>query len=240
MNPDALAELEQERRFLLRSITDLEREHDAGDVDDDDYAVLRDGYTARAAIVLRSIEEGARPARAPSRSSSARVALWVVLVIAVAVGAGVLVARASGQRLSGQTITGGQTIDEVPAKLSLAREAYGGGSYQMAAQLYQEVLAIDPGNLEARTYIGWLLALSAGGASPDAAQIALDQARLNFEMVIESDPAYADAHCLYAVMAARLLPEPDVPLAREQGEQCLAADPPAEMREMIQSFVDSL
>ena len=31
---DRLAALEEERRFLLRSLTDLEREHDAGDVDD--------------------------------------------------------------------------------------------------------------------------------------------------------------------------------------------------------------
>jgi tetratricopeptide (TPR) repeat protein len=240
MNPDALAELEEERRFLLRSITDLEREHDAGDVDDEDYTVLRDGYTARAAIVLRSIEEGRRPAAERAGGSRLRVAVWVTVVIAVAIGAGVLVARASGQRLSGQTITGGQTIDEVPAKLSLAREAYGDGSYQIAAQLYQEVLAIDPENLEARTYIGWLLALSAGGASPDAAGLALEQARRNFEAVIASDPTYADAHCLYAVMAARLLPEPDTALAREQGELCLDADPPADMRGMIQSFVDSL
>ena len=66
MNPDRLAELEDERRFLLRSLRDLDAELDAGDVDIDDYATLRDGYTKRAADVLRDIEEGqgraARPA----------------------------------------------------------------------------------------------------------------------------------------------------------------------------------
>jgi hypothetical protein len=58
MNPDQLGELEEERRFLLRSLTDLERELEAGDVDSHDYEVLRDGYTARAAAVIRQIDEG--------------------------------------------------------------------------------------------------------------------------------------------------------------------------------------
>ena len=58
MNPDRLAELEDERRFLLRSLRDLDAEHAAGDVDDHDYATLRDGYTKRAADVLRAIEAG--------------------------------------------------------------------------------------------------------------------------------------------------------------------------------------
>jgi hypothetical protein len=37
VNPDQLAELEEQRRFLLRSLTDLDREHQYGDVDDHDY-----------------------------------------------------------------------------------------------------------------------------------------------------------------------------------------------------------
>ena len=240
MNPDALAELEEERRFLLRSLTDLDRELAAGDVDDADYEVLRDGYTARAAAVLRSIEEGTAALRAPRRRPWWKVAVWVVAVVALAAGAGLLVARASGQRLSGQTMTGGQTIDDVPAKLSQARSALATGEFQTAAERYREVQTLDPGNLEARTYTGWLLALSAGNASPDAGAIALEQARANFEAVIAADPTYADAHCLYAVMAARLLPEPDLDLAREQGEACLAAGPPAEMRQLVEAFVDSL
>ena len=66
MDPDRLASLEEERRFLLRSLADLEREHDAGDVDEPDYRELRDGYTARTAAILRAIESGR--ATAPSWS----------------------------------------------------------------------------------------------------------------------------------------------------------------------------
>ena len=50
--------LQQEREFLLRSLRDLEAEHQAGDIDETDYGSLRDDYTARAAAVLRAIEKG--------------------------------------------------------------------------------------------------------------------------------------------------------------------------------------
>ena len=49
--------LEEDREYLLRSLDDLEREHDAGDLDDADYQVLKEDYTARAAEVLRALGE---------------------------------------------------------------------------------------------------------------------------------------------------------------------------------------
>ena len=56
-DPDARAELEEERDFLLRSLDDLEAERTAGELDEDDYRNLKDGYTARAAEVLRALDE---------------------------------------------------------------------------------------------------------------------------------------------------------------------------------------
>jgi len=47
--------LEDDREYLLRSLDDLEREHDAGDLDDADYKALKEDYTARAAQVLRAL-----------------------------------------------------------------------------------------------------------------------------------------------------------------------------------------
>ncbi|MSZ97169.1 MAG: hypothetical protein F2579_06940, partial [Actinobacteria bacterium] len=46
-------ELRAEQEFLLNSLRDLEREKAAGDIDNADYATLRDGYIARAATVTR-------------------------------------------------------------------------------------------------------------------------------------------------------------------------------------------
>ena len=84
LDPDALAALEEEREFLLRSIADLEREHDAGDIDDADFEALRDDYTTRTAEVLRAIDErreafiDARTKRSPGRMLAVIVAVALV------------------------------------------------------------------------------------------------------------------------------------------------------------------
>ena len=93
LDPDALAALEEERDFLLRSLDDLEREHDAGDVDDVDYAELKDDYTARAAAVLRAIDDR-RALASQSRPSRSWLRLVAVLAfVAVAAGVGGRAAR---------------------------------------------------------------------------------------------------------------------------------------------------
>lgn len=52
----SVEELKGEREILQLSLEDLEREHDAGDLSDEDYGLLRDRYTARCAQVLRALE----------------------------------------------------------------------------------------------------------------------------------------------------------------------------------------
>ena len=74
---DELARLEEERRFLLRSLDDLEREHDAGDIDEADYHTLKDDYTRRAVTVLRAIEAG-RASFAPHPRRAGRTVIIVV------------------------------------------------------------------------------------------------------------------------------------------------------------------
>jgi uncharacterized protein (TIGR02996 family) len=105
-DPDALASLESERDFLLRSIADLESEREAGNLDDDRYHALKDDYTARAAAVLRSIEENRETAQAPVPVPRKRRLLTggaVLVFLAVAVLA---LAASTGNRRDGQTITG--------------------------------------------------------------------------------------------------------------------------------------
>ena len=89
------------------ALADLEREHDAGDLDDGDYQTLKDGYTQRAAVVLRAIDEGrrAQPPRPARRWSRTLLAAGSVAVLAVALG--VAVSRFAGQRLPGETVSGG-------------------------------------------------------------------------------------------------------------------------------------
>lgn len=239
MNPDERAALEEERRFLLRSLADLEREHDAGDVSDEDHAVLRDGYTARAAVVLRAIEQDAvARTTAPKRRWSVTAA-WVVAVVLLASAAGWLVARSYGQRTPGQSITGGQPVDEVTAKLAEARSAFM-TSPTTALVLYQDVLALEPDNPEARTYLGWLLAQSSQSIEGDAKTAALDAAVQLLSEVTTDTPNYTDAHCFLAVVAGRYLDPIDADLALTQGAVCMANDPTGMTSQLVGPLMDEL
>jgi len=236
VNPDRLAELEEERRFLLDSIRDLEREHAVGDVDDHDFQVLRDGYVARAATVLRAIEDGR--STLPPKPSRAWWHLPVIVggTLVVAVLLGLFVARSAGQRLPGQTLTGGQPADEVAVKLAEARQLLN-TDVTGALALYADVRAIEPTNVEARTYTAWLLVLNGAQAG---SQPQVQQAIALLQEAAALDPTYADARCLLAVANGRFLDPPDAPAAIAAGDACLAADPPRDMVAMVRQLVDSL
>src|SRR5215471_13175813 len=100
-------ELEAERDFLLKSLDDLELEHESGGIDDESYESLHDDYTARAAAVIRAMRDGVDARPAPVRRPPAkRRAAVIAGVVAFALVVGVVLASAAGIRLPGQTITG--------------------------------------------------------------------------------------------------------------------------------------
>jgi predicted Zn-dependent protease len=231
VNPDQLAELEEQRRFLLHSITDLDREHQYGDVDDHDYATLRDGYTARAATVLRTIEASHELMTRPRPRRPKVVAAWLIGTLAIASVAGWLVAHTSGQRLPGQSITGGLPGDEVALKLAEARQFLNVDA-QQAISRYQQVLELDPKNAEAMTYTGWLIAQSGPTAAPAGAEI--------LRNAIALDPTYADPHCFLAITSANFLQPADTATARTEAQACLDNNPPSQMVALIQSFAARL
>lgn len=231
MNPDQLAELEEQRRFLLRSITDLDREHQFGDVDDRDYETLRDGYTARAASVMRSIDGGQAESRRRRPRRPSVLAAWVLGTLLVASLAGWLVARTSGQRLPGQSISGGLPGDEVATKLAEARQ-FLGVDPQQAIVRYQQVRELDPNNAEALTYMGWLVAQNGSGAAASGAAL--------LRGAIKLDPTYADPHCFLAITSADFLQPPDIETARSEAQACLNNNPPSQMVDLIRGFVAKL
>jgi hypothetical protein len=174
------SELEDERDFLLRSLQDLEREHQAGDLGEEDYRALRDSYTVRTAAVLRALEDvdvptdsagarrdgDARPtapethAQKQGTSRARRKVYLVVGAVAVfAVVAAVLVATQSGARLPGETISGGVTLSAGRAlqrTLDQAETLEQEGNAPEALQLYRQVLAAEPDNVQALSEAGWL------------------------------------------------------------------------------------
>ena len=237
MNPDQLAELEDERRFLLRSLRDLDAELAAGDVDRVDYETLRDGYTKRAADVLRGIEDGkaALPSRRPRRR--ARAAAVVVGVLVVAAGIGILAARSSGERTAGDTITGGVPGREDTAALLSQARGLLGGDPRLAQDAYALVLDREPDNAEALTYSAWLLYFASAGASPDLRDVAVATAKEQLARAVAVDPAYPDPHCFLAVIAADA--DADMATARTEADACLANDPPAQVRELVEGMFDA-
>ena len=94
---DALADLEEQRRFLLQSLKDLDRERDAGDIDEDDYCTLKDDYTARAAAVLHAIDQGKTGLAEGGRRLLAEDEHLLVGLVAGVVGERVAARLASGE-----------------------------------------------------------------------------------------------------------------------------------------------
>ncbi|MBV9411173.1 MAG: tetratricopeptide repeat protein [Acidimicrobiia bacterium] len=227
---DALADLEEQRRFLLQSLKDLDSEHEAGDIDEGDYRTLKDDYTARAAAVLHAIDERkaglARKQRGAKRKRSTKVmALVVAGVVVVGVGAGVLVASSSGQRVPGQTATG-NVPSTVTDQLAAAQQDIAQGKAVDALKLYDQVLKQDPNNGEALTFRGWIL---------ESANLH-DEALTSLNKAIAVDPSFAMAH--YFKGAVLFEGKNDPAAAVKEFEAFLASNPPADAAKTAQDALN--
>ncbi|MDH3706296.1 MAG: tetratricopeptide repeat protein [Acidimicrobiia bacterium] len=194
-----MTELEEQRDHLLASLDDLDEEYAAGDLDDDDYRTLRADYTARAAAVIRALDDGdaAAPASDPVPDHDegngrrwARAAAWTAGVAVLSVLAGVLIAQASGSR--GSTGVGSGDIRQSSRVLLFeAGEAAATGDLDKAIERYDEVLEVEPANVEAFTYRGW-----SRWQQGDAEAAADDLAE-----AVAIDGDYPDARVFSAVVA---------------------------------------
>jgi tetratricopeptide (TPR) repeat protein len=209
-----LAALEEEREFLLRSLEDLEREYAAGDVDDSDFEELKDDYTARAAAVIRAIEDRAEAVKSlrPQRNWQ-RTALGLFLVGVMAVGASWAVFRNAGTRAPGQGLTGDIRQDssnlilqaqgltgQAQASLQAGDFAKALKQFESAVQSYDKALEISPENVEAMTYRGWVLHTIALSSEPSVAAELDRQAREYLDEAIAIDPLYSDARVFRAIL----------------------------------------
>ncbi len=240
MNPDRLAELEDERRFLLRSLRDLDAELAAGDVDERDYETLRDGYTKRAADVLRDIEEGKRRAAAAARAALAATARrrrrgarsWR------SAPGGSWPAR-PGSGSAGDEITGGVAQRRRRRAPGQGAQRCSASTRARAQALYEQVLAERPDHPEALTYSGWLLFTASSGASDElrAAAVGARQGA--------AGPGRRRRRRRTPTRTASWPSSPPTPTttiatARTEVDQCLALDPPAEVRALVEQFAATL
>ena len=233
LGPDELVALEEQRSFLLASLRDLEAEHDAGDIDDGDYAGLNDDYTARAAAVIRAIEghHALVAARRRPVSWSRRLGA-VAAVVVIAIGAGVFVARSAGQRTAGDTITGG-TRQSTRDQLLTARQLQAQRDYDGAIKVYDQVLQTDPVNVEALSFRGWMFRLKALQAGSGDQVELLKQAIKGEGDALAAQPGDGPALVFLAVLYGDLQ-QPQKAL--DTLAQAPARAIPDEMSSLVESF----
>lgn len=227
--------LRDELNFLLNSLRDLEKERAAGDIDDIDYETLRDGYVARAAALSREIEGIEKKADAAPPKWSRRI-VAAAIVVALGIGGGVLLARNSGQRIPGETFTGG--IEQSTANLLANARQLNFSDPVRAIELYSEVLKLEPDNVEALTYRSWMLALSSRDSEGSVKQLALTTAVTDLIRAQRSDPSYPDSYCFLGIVYFRFLEQAS--LAKQQLDVCASMNPPASVSSFVNAIVDEV
>ncbi len=220
---ERLRSLHERRDFLLRSIDDLEREHEAGDLTDADFNLLHRDYSRRAADVLKELDAVGPPEPEPltelqvaiqRKARLLRVFAWVGIV-AFAVFSGVAVAKIAGLRTGNDGLTG--TVRSAGANTTAAKveELVRAGRDSMAAdpvtaiRSFDEAVALDPTQVEALTYGGWLLRLVSRSASNDTERTELLNGAIErLDRAINTDPGYADARAFRGIIRFRDLNDP--------------------------------
>jgi cytochrome c-type biogenesis protein CcmH/NrfG len=212
---DERSRLVAERDVLLQSLDDLENERLAGGIDEESYRALHDDYTARAAAVIRALRDGvdARPSE-PKPTRSRRVVV-VTAIVVFAVGAGVALAAAVGDRLPGETSSGNspttrgsdQTANAVRKRLEdaitrnpndvtsrtlLARLLAENGDLAAALRQYDEIIRIDPTSAEAYAESGRIVYFARQ----------YDDARARLDTALMLNPEFADARFFRAIVLA--------------------------------------
>jgi len=130
--------------------------------------------------------------------------LTVTLFVIVGVGAGAIVARSSGQRLSRDSITG-DIATTSRTQLDDAQELALSDPLE-SIKLYDKVIADDPANVEAIAYRNWTLyrAVVAADGTEDVQRQALEGLR----QATVLDPKYADAWAFRGVLELRVANDP--------------------------------
>jgi tetratricopeptide (TPR) repeat protein len=222
-----------DRSFLVRSLADLDAEHAAGDLDDVDFAELRARYEAKLAA-LDDATDRSGPGTGPQdgrdrdqndegagrrRGGRRSVVVTIVVVLAVGLGGGFAVARSSGARKPGETVTG--TVPSTSAqKLAEAAQLASDGKVLDALKVYDAVLKENPRDVRALTYKGWLLRnVGVESNEPALATQGVDY----LDQATELDPRFAEAWLFRGIVYLR--DDDDPAKATEALKAALASDP---------------
>ena len=214
--------LNDEREFLRRSLDDAAREHEAGDLSDEDYSVLAARDSSRLAAVEAELALlGPEPSEPPEVASSAhskttpateRTAfpLWRRVGIAascllIAAGVVILVVHFVQGRQPGEVSSGSISVSEaqqLEQQLGQAQSlaaAGGPSNQQKALALYNDVLGQDPSNPAALAGAGWIMwNLGTNSHVPGL----VEDGRAEVTRAVKVSPTYYQAHLYLGLILA--------------------------------------
>jgi tetratricopeptide (TPR) repeat protein len=239
--------LTDQREFLERSLDDAARERDAGDLSDEDYAVLlaRDsgrlddveaelaalgpestpGRSGGAEDPGQAEPRGAPEAAVPRASMSPWRKVGVVLsFLLILLGVGLLLTHVLQSAQAGQPLSGSVTQSRqqlIAQQLNQALEANNSGDVGTALNLYDKVLTEDPSNANALAYAGYLQ-WSIGAKSHVANLVKIGRAEI--EKALQVAPTNYEAHLFDGLVLANQ--DHDYAAAVAQFNEYLADNPP--------------
>jgi tetratricopeptide (TPR) repeat protein len=251
--------LNDQREFLIRSLADAATEHDAGDLTDEDFALL----TARDQRKLEEVEEDlarlapvevgshsasevtgendaagdeAAPAVGLRRMSRRRVVGIVLCCALIIAGVVILVDHAISPRLSGQAVSGSivsSKEDLIEEELQQAAIDNNNGQLTQALVLYKKVLVDDPTDPTALAQSGWL-EWTAGATSKSTKLRTVGQD--SEEAAIRVAPNFWGGH-LFLGLILYNQKSPNLSAAVMQFNQFLADGPPAGEVQAVGSLI---
>lgn len=199
--------LADERDFLRRSLDDADREHEAGDLSDEDHALLkaRDaGRLVEVEAALATLAPDVPPAHPAEDTEDQRcerrtLPLWrrvgvVGACLLIVTGIAVLVVHSVQGRQPGQFSSGSVTLSQaqlITQQLSQALSLNNQGNQEGALKLYDKVLTEDPSNPAALAdagYIQWNVGSGAHVASLSRI------GRAEVQKAVQVAPSYYQGH----------------------------------------------
>jgi len=247
-DPGPRAQLLQKRSRLYADLKELEFDYQQGKLSQADYDGLRRDVETKAATVLGNLDEmaasAARQKGAPRRPQPTKetevvqpkpglrgwqVAVGAAFLLVFGLTLGVILTNSlkprsgEGDSITGDFLTGTPTADksDVSALLQEGRTAFNKQDLRKAIEVFKKVLAADPNQPEANSYMGMIL-MQAGHA---------DGALMAFDKALSVAPNFPMA--LWGKGMALYQGKQDHAGAREVFEKLLPLVPPGEDHEAI-------
>jgi tetratricopeptide (TPR) repeat protein len=239
--------LSDQRDFLRRSLDDADREREAGDLSDEDHAVLvardaarlaeveaelaalapvaeRTGETGEAGEAAVTEEAGPPPPARPGLPLWRRAGI-VAACLLIVLGGVILVVHFVQARQPGQAASGSVSLSqaqEIEQQLQQAQALNNQGNTKAALEIYDRILSQDPSNPAALAYAGYLQ-WNVGSAAHVPSLVRIGRAEI--QTSVKDSPSYYEGHLFYGLVLANQ--DHNNAGAVTQYNDFLADDPPS-------------